>query len=988
MRKIKTEVLVIGGGSTGTGVLRDLAMRGFKATLVEKSDLSTGTTGRYHGLLHSGGRYAVKDPHAARECIEENRILRRIMPHCIEDTGGFFVLTPWDDPDYAAQFVQSCRTAGIEVEKVPISQMLKEEPLLNPRISHCFRVPDGSADSFLAADLNVQSAREYGAQVFKYSQLTGLMRENDRVIGAYCRDLVQDEDFEIHADLVVNAAGAWAGKIARTAGVLVKIIPGKGTMIALNHRIVNTVINRCKMPSDGDILVPAHTVAVIGTTDVPVADPDRYGIEPWEVELMLEEGEKMIPGFKEMRMLRAWAGLRPLYQETEGGGNRDLTRAYVLLDHAERDGVSGFVTITSGKWTTYRKMAEATVDLVCQKLGVERPCQTALEPLPGAVHGYHYLGMRLAQVEKNQAYGSLLCECELATYEDVQQAIVEGCAQTFDDIRRDVRMGMGPCQGGFCTVRAAGVLHSLRQLPVEGTNTALRDFLQERWKGLLPILWGQQLRQERLDELIYLDVLNVESLPGPKASRLAAQMYVVDEADARSPAIKQGAESGQPAAETAAVEIPARGAEVRPSASPPVDVLVIGAGLAGLSAAWQAAASGRRTRLISKGMGAVQWGSGCIDVLGCFPYCSEEPLLSPTAGLEQLVKDNPSHPYALAGLGTLAEALADFQDLCQKSGYPMMGSLEKNWLLPTALGSARPTCLAPESMIAGDLSEHLPMLLVGFEGYGDFYPALAAENLKLAGIEAEGTVLDLPVLREQRFVTARTLAIAFDNPVFCQQVAEALKPYLKGRSVRVGFPGVLGWSHSRQVWGTLQDALDSPVFEIPTLPPSVPGIRLHNLLNSALATAGGRFYDGMQAHKALTTSGRIQAVLTEAAARSKSHGAEIFILATGSLLGGGLFASRTGQIIEKVFDLPINGPSERSDWFQSDFISQVGHPVYRSGVAVGPDFRAVDMTDQPLYENLYVVGSTLAGFDPIQERSLEGVALTTGWLAGRRAGAR
>jgi glycerol-3-phosphate dehydrogenase len=135
MKYIQTEVLVIGGGATGTGVLRDLAMRGFKCVLVERRDLTHGTTGRYHGLLHSGGRYVVKDPQAARECIEENRILRRIMPDCIEDTGGFFVLTPWDDPSYAPRFVAGCQAVGIPIEEVSIGQMLREEPLLKPLLS-------------------------------------------------------------------------------------------------------------------------------------------------------------------------------------------------------------------------------------------------------------------------------------------------------------------------------------------------------------------------------------------------------------------------------------------------------------------------------------------------------------------------------------------------------------------------------------------------------------------------------------------------------------------------------------------------------------------------------------------------------------------------------------------------------------------------------------------------------------------------------------
>ena len=341
-----------------------------------------------------------------------------------------------------------------------------------------------------------------------------------------------NEDVTILADMIVNAAGAWAGKIAHTGGLEVHVQAGKGTMVAVSHRIVNTVVNRCKRPSDGDIIVPIHTVSVIGTTDVRVPDPDHFAIEPWEVKLMLDEGEKLVPGFRDMRILRAWAGVRPLYQETQISDTRDVTRAYTLLDHERRDGVNGFITITGGKWTTFRQMAEVTVDRVCERVGSRRPCRTAEEvlpnpfPTPGAdPKSYHFLGARLAEVESEHAYGELICECELATLADIERAIVEGEAKTMDDIRRDVRVGMGPCQGGFCTVRVAGILHRLRPQPIEETNVALRDFLQERWKGLLPVLWGSQLKQERLDELIYLSVLNADHLPGPAASRLGSENY-------------------------------------------------------------------------------------------------------------------------------------------------------------------------------------------------------------------------------------------------------------------------------------------------------------------------------------------------------------------------------------------------------------------------------------------------------------------------------
>jgi glycerol-3-phosphate dehydrogenase len=287
-------------------------------------------------------------------------------------------------------------------------------------------------------------------------------------------------------------------------------------MIAMNHRLVNTVINRCQMPADGDILVPIRTVSVIGTTDEYTADPDDHTVEQSEVDRMLDDGEKLVPGFRQARALRVWTGVRPLFEDAKSAetATRDVTRAHALLDHGERDGVSGFVTITGGKATTYRLMAEETVDAVCSRLGRPSQCTTATEALPGSEDGATYrLGERLARKEAALCDEQVICECELVSRASLERALSGSGSTNLDDIRRRLRLGMGPCQGGFCIYRAIGIMQAQGGVDAEQANASLLAFLQERWKGVWPILYGDQLRQMRFDEWIFQAVLNVEHLP-------------------------------------------------------------------------------------------------------------------------------------------------------------------------------------------------------------------------------------------------------------------------------------------------------------------------------------------------------------------------------------------------------------------------------------------------------------------------------------------
>lgn len=508
---ISCDVLCIGGGSTGAGITRDAAMRGLSTVLVERGDLATGTTGRFHGLLHSGGRYVVKDPTAARECAEENVVLRRIAADCIEDTGGLFVTTPLDDPAFGERFLAGCRATGVPVEEITVGEALRREPRLNPRISRAFLVQDASVDAWKTVWTTVRSAQQHGARILPHHAVAELIVDGDRVGGA----VVADRDgrrTRIEARMVVNATGAWAGQIAAMAGLKVNVRPGKGIMIAMNHRLVNTVVNRCTMPADGDIIVPIRTVSVIGTTDVEVADPDDWAITADEVHQMLEAGEILVPGFRTSRALRAWGGVRPLYQpEGDVEESRDITRAHTLLDHASRDGMGGLLTITGGKFCTYRLMAEQTVDAVCAALGEDRACRTAEEVLPDSEEGRHYwVGARLAAREATRETDQLVCECEMVPRSRLQATLAEHPSTDIDDLRRQLRIGMGPCQGGFCMLRTAGVVHDTLHADPAVSVASLRAFAAERRKGVAPLLYGDQLRQTALDEWILHGVLDVD----------------------------------------------------------------------------------------------------------------------------------------------------------------------------------------------------------------------------------------------------------------------------------------------------------------------------------------------------------------------------------------------------------------------------------------------------------------------------------------------
>jgi glycerol-3-phosphate dehydrogenase len=532
--QLRAEVLVIGGGATGAAAAWDAALRGFDVILVDRADLAEGTSGRFHGLLHSGGRYVVKDPLAAEECVVENGILRDILPDAIEDTGGLFVTTPEDDPAYGDAFMEGCRKAKLPAEEIPVAEALKLEPRVNPGITRAFTVPDASIDIWKAVGQLTAGAAAHGARILTYHKVIGLQTDGDAVTGARVRNERTGEELDIEAGFTLNASGAWAAQIVMMAGIEgIGVVPGKGIMIAMNHRLVNTVVNRLVLPADGDILVPIRTVSVIGTTDVHAVDPDDIPVLQNEVDAMLADGERLVPGLRDARALRVWAGVRPLFQDEKSGpvaaDSRDISRTHAVVDHAARDGVGRLLTMSGGKLTTMRLMAQDLVDAMCRQLGEQRPSRTETERPPAMPsdadpqfadgNGHLHIGDRLRYRELRLQEEQLICECELIGRERLEETIRTEGTKNLDDLRRRLRLGMGPCQGGFCMYRATGILHGVDRLDGAAASTSLVTFLQERWKGVWPILYGDQLRQARLDDWIFQGLLDVEHLPEAQAAK-------------------------------------------------------------------------------------------------------------------------------------------------------------------------------------------------------------------------------------------------------------------------------------------------------------------------------------------------------------------------------------------------------------------------------------------------------------------------------------
>ena len=516
---IETQVLIIGGGVTGTALARDLALRGVDCILVEKDDINAGASGRNHGLLHSGARYVAGDREAAMECRAEGEILKRVAAQTIQDTGGYFVAVQGDDERYIADFPSFCARSGIAARAVDVATARAMEPALSERTIAVFEVPDASIDPFRLALESLAQARNLGARLMRRTRVVGFEREGRRIRAVRIRSQGDAEETRIEAAQVVNAAGAWAREVALLAGVPVDMTFSKGTLLVTHTRLAQRVVNRLRQPSNADIMMPGGTVSIVGTTSTRVDTLDDIHATTADVDLIVVEAAQMLPALATMRYIRAYAGVRPLLGSAGAADSRAVSRGFALFDH-EDHGLDNLATLTGGKLTTCRLMAERAADLVCRRLGVTRPCLTATTPLPVAPDCAWTAPGRSARewMRCHAPNDTLLCECEMvpgsavdAIYAALRSA-GDGDTPTLTDIGLRSRIGKGACQGGFCAVRTVAHLYQHGDFQARRGLAEILDFFGERWRGQHAVLWGEQLAQAELMEALHCGLFG-EELP-------------------------------------------------------------------------------------------------------------------------------------------------------------------------------------------------------------------------------------------------------------------------------------------------------------------------------------------------------------------------------------------------------------------------------------------------------------------------------------------
>ena len=403
-------------------------------------------------------------------------------------------------------------------------------------------------------------------------------------------------------------------------------------------------------------------------------------------------------------------------------------------------------------------------------------------------------------------------------------------------------------------------------------------------------------------------------------------------------------------------------------------IIIIGGGLTGLFSSIVAADRGAKVTTVFKGRGGLSISPGCVDVLD---------RSAPSRSLTRLPEH---HPYQLAGEANLKDAIFKFRDLMQRSGYPFTGKLSKSMSILTALGSIKRTSFAPSGIARGDLNSGESIVLGHFSGFRDFYPRMIQKRASKAGVKI-AKVIDLPLLEppDRRDAYSTDYALLFEDSGWREEIIRMWRPLLPGVR-RLGLPAVLGVLNHCEIHEELEDSLGIEIFEIPTLPPSVPGLRIERILLRQAQALGATLIEGAGVIGRIdgrSRGKRVAGVVLHSTGRTIQLDADVVLLATGGILNGGLVAQQDHRIRESVFDLPMLHPTNRSDWVG---LSLFHRQAYAStGISVNSHMQPLGLDEKPIFKNLYAAGGLLAGSDRSLEGSRQGIDLATAYNAVNEA---
>jgi glycerol-3-phosphate dehydrogenase len=516
------DVIVVGGGVTGAGVARDLALRGVSVLLLEKGDWGGGTSGSSSWMIHGGPRYLEFDWETTRRSCQDAGYIVDIARHLVHRVLFLIPVLPGDKNN-----LERMETA-MEVydrfqplkhahphARLSAEEALRLEPGLTPGLVGAVTMEEWGVDPHRLVWANVVDAAEHGARCLNHARVTSLVRDGARVIGArYVRD---GAEVEARSRVVVNAAGPWSTEVAGMGGQDIRLRPAKGIHIVYDRRIANYSISGESIDGRDLLLVNHGPLTIIGTTDDDYyGDLDAVDVLADEVDYLLQGVERVFPRIREYRPVRATAGVRPTLHRWRVNED-DLSRRYEVIDH---QAAPGLVTITGGKLSMYRAMAEETADAVCAHLGVQAASTTAHTRLPGSdgdsptassVAGEHGLtelsaarllrrhGSRAPKVlEDGSRHGRVTCRCDALSEAELAFAARHEQVRTLADAFRRVGLAAGPCAGAACVDRAAEVVGRELGWSAGQRLEAAQDFVAGSWLGRAPLLDSRGWAQEEL----------------------------------------------------------------------------------------------------------------------------------------------------------------------------------------------------------------------------------------------------------------------------------------------------------------------------------------------------------------------------------------------------------------------------------------------------------------------------------------------------------